>query len=93
MLEQEPKMDPELRVIDVIKEGVKEVTSLLEEYDQINLKFGESEILDNPDKMEQLIEQQGKVQEQLDQSGAWDLDNKLDRAMDALRTPPEDRVD
>ena len=92
MLEQEPKMDPELRVIDVIKEGVKEVTSLLEEYDQINLKFGESEILDNPDKMEQLIEQQGKVQEQLDQSGAWDLDNKLDRAMDALRTPPEDAL-
>jgi len=92
MLEQEPKMDPELRVIDVIKEGVKKVTSLLEEYDQINLKFGESEILDNPDKMEQLIEQQGKVQEQLDQSGAWDLDNKLDRAMDALRTPPEDAL-
>ena len=92
MLEQEPKMDPELRVIDVIKEGVKEVTSLLEEYDQINLKFGESEILDNPDKMEQLIEQQGKVQEQLDQTGAWDLDNKLNRAMDALRTPPEDAL-
>ncbi len=92
MLEQEPKMDPELRVIDVIKEGVKKVTSLLEEYDQINLKFGESEILDNPDKMEQLIEQQGKVQEQLDQSGAWDLDNKLNRAMDALRTPPEDAL-
>ena len=89
MLEQEPKMDPELRVIDVIKEGVKEVTSLLEEYDQINLKFGKSEILDNPDKMEQLIEQQGKLQEQLDQLGAWDLDNRLDRAMDALRTPPE----
>ena len=92
MLEQEPKMDPELRVIDVIKEGVKKVTSLLEEYDQINLKFGESEILDNPDKMEQLIEQQGKVQERLDQSGAWDLDNKLNRAMDALRTPPEDAL-
>ena len=89
MLEQEPKMDPELRVIDVIKEGVKEVTSLLEEYDQINLKFGKSEILDNPDKMEQLIEQQGKLQEQLDQLGAWDLDNRLDRAMDALRIPPE----
>ena len=92
MLEQEPKMDPELKVIDVIKEGVKEVTGLLEEYDQINLKFGEPEILDNPDKMEQLIEQQGKVQEQLDQMGAWDLDNKLDRAMDALRTPPEDAL-
>ena len=92
MLEQEPKMDPELKVIDVIKEGVKEVTDLLEEYDQINLKFGEPEILDNPDKMEQLIEQQGKVQEQLDQIGAWDLDNKLDRAMDALRTPPEDAL-
>ena len=92
MLEQEPKMDPELKVIDVIKEGVKEVTDLLEEYDHINLKFGEPEILDNPDKMEQLIEQQGKVQEQLDQVGAWDLDNKLDRAMDALRTPPEDAL-
>ena len=92
MLEQEPKMDPELRVIDVIKEGVREVTNLLEEYDQINLRFGEPEILDNPDKMEQLIEQQGKVQEQLDQVGAWDLDNKLDRAMDALRTPPEDAL-
>ena len=92
MLEQEPKMDPELKVIDVIKEGVKEVTDLLEEYDQINLRFGEPEILDNPDKMEQLIEQQGKVQEQLDQVGAWDLDNKLDRAMDALRTPPEDAL-
>ena len=92
MLEQEPKMDSELTVIDVIKEGVKEVTDLLEEYDQINLKFGEPEILDNPDKMEQLIEQQGKVQEQLDQMGAWDLDNKLDRAMDALRTPPEDAL-
>ena len=92
MLEQEPKMDPELKVIDVIKEGVKEVTDLLEEYDQINLRFGEPEILDNPDKMEQLIEQQGKVQEQLDQMGAWDLDNKLDRAMDALRTPPEDAL-
>jgi ATP-binding cassette ChvD family protein len=85
-------MDSELTVIDVIKEGVKEVTDLLEEYDQINLRFGEPEILDNPDKMEQLIEQQGKVQEQLDQVGAWDLDNKLDRAMDALRTPPEDAL-
>ena len=92
MLEQEPNMDSELTVIDVIKEGVKEVTDLLEEYDQINLRFGEPEILDNPDKMEQLIEQQGKVQEQLDQVGAWDLDNKLDRAMDALRTPPEDAL-
>ncbi|MAJ52384.1 MAG: energy-dependent translational throttle protein EttA [Flammeovirgaceae bacterium] len=89
MLDQEPNMDPELRVIDVIKEGVKDLTDLLEEYDQINLKFGESDILDNPDKMEQLIEQQGKVQEQLDQVGAWELDNKLERAMDALRTPPE----
>ena len=92
MLEQEPTMDSELRVIDVVKEGVKEITDLLEKYDKINLKFGESEILDNPDKMEQLIEQQGKVQEQLDQVGAWDLDNKLERAMDALRTPPEDAL-
>jgi len=79
-------------VIDVVKEGVKEITDLLEKYDEINLKFGESEILGNQDKMEQLIEQQGKVQEQLDQVGAWDLDNKLEQAMDALRTPPEDAL-
>ncbi len=92
MLEQEPTMDSELKVIDVVKEGVKEITDLLEKYDEINLKFGESEILGNQDKMEQLIEQQGKVQEQLDQVGAWDLDNKLEQAMDALRTPPEDAL-
>ena len=92
MLDREPTMDSELKVIDVVKEGVKEITDLLQKYDEINLKFGESEILDNPAKMEQLIEQQGKVQEQLDQVGAWDLDNKLERAMDALRTPPEDAL-
>jgi energy-dependent translational throttle protein EttA len=92
MLEQEPKMDPDKKVIDIIKEGVKEVTDLIEEYDQINLQFGEPEILENPDKMDKLIEKQGKVQEKLDQMGAWDLDSKLERAMDALRTPPEDAL-
>lgn len=85
-------MDPDKKVIDIIKEGVKEVTDLIEEYDQINLQFGEPEILENPDKMDKLIEKQGKVQEKLDQMGAWDLDSKLERAMDALRTPPEDAL-
>lgn len=92
MLEQEPQLDPEKTVIEVIKEAVGEVSALLKEYEEINLKFSEPEILEDPDKMNQLIEKQGEVQEKLDQMGAWELDSKLERAMDALRTPPEDAV-
>ena len=92
ILEQEPKIDPEKTVIEVIKEAVSEITDLQEEFEAINLKFGEPEILEDPDKMNDLIEKQGAVQEKLDQLGAWELDNKLSRAMDALRTPPEDAV-
>ena len=94
MLEQEPQLDPNKTVKEVVSEGVKEITDLLKEYDEINLRFGDQEILDDPDKMNKLIEKQGKVQEKLDRLDAWELDNKLERAMDALRTPPgEAKVD
>ena len=94
MLEQEPQLDPNRTVKEVVSEGVKEITDLLKEYDEINLRFGDQEILDDPDKMNKLIEKQGKVQEKLDRLDAWELDNKLERAMDALRTPPgEAKVD
>ncbi|RED92797.1 ATP-binding cassette ChvD family protein [Marinoscillum furvescens DSM 4134] len=92
LLEQEPALDQEKTVKEVISEAVSEITDLLKEYDEINLKFSEPEILEDPDKMNKLIERQGAVQEKLDQVGAWELDNKLERAMDALRTPPEDAV-
>ncbi len=92
MLEQEPNLDPNKTVKEVISEAVSEITKLLKEYDDINLKFSEPEILENPDKMNDLIEKQGRVQEQLDHVGAWELDSKLERAMDALRTPPEDAL-
>ena len=92
MLEQEPDLDPNKTVKEVISEAVSEITNLLKEYDDINLKFSEPQILEDPDKMNDLIEKQGKVQEKLDHVGAWELDSKLERAMDALRTPPEDAV-
>jgi energy-dependent translational throttle protein EttA len=92
MLEQEPDLDPNKTVKEVISEAVSEITNLLKEYDDINMKFSEPEILDNPDKMDALIEKQGKVQDKLDHMGAWEIDSKLERAMDALRTPPEDAI-
>ncbi|WP_421894257.1 energy-dependent translational throttle protein EttA [Marinoscillum sp.] len=92
LLEQEPKLDQDKTVKEVISEAVTEITELLKAYDEINLKFGDPEILENPDKMNKLIEKQGEVQDKLDQVGAWELDSKLERAMDALRTPPEDAI-
>ncbi len=94
MLEQEPELDKNKTVREVVEEGVQETVNLLKEFEEINLKFSEPEILENPDKMNDLIERQAKVQEKLDRANAWELDNKLERAMDALRTPPADaRVD
>ncbi|WP_421764307.1 energy-dependent translational throttle protein EttA [Ekhidna sp.] len=92
MLEQEPELDAEKTVIEVVREGVKEVNDLLKEYEEVNAKFSEPEILEDPDKMNKLIERQGEIQEKLDATGAWEIDHKLERAMDALRTPPEDAV-
>ena len=92
MLEQEPELDPDKTVIEVVREGVKEINDLLKEYEEVNAKFTEPEILEDPDKMNKLIEKQGEIQERLDATGAWEIDHKLERAMDALRTPPEDAV-
>jgi ATP-binding cassette ChvD family protein len=92
LLEQEPQLDPEKTVKQVVEEGVIEITSLLQEFEDINLKFAEPEILENPDAMDKLIAKQGEVQEKLDALGAWELDNKLEQAMDALRTPPSDAL-
>ncbi|RUA27440.1 MAG: energy-dependent translational throttle protein EttA [Bacteroidetes bacterium] len=90
MLEQEPELDPDKTVKQVVEEGVAETVNLLKEFEEINEKFADPEVLDNPDKMNDLIEQQAKVQEKLDHANAWELDSRLEQAMDALRTPPAD---
>ncbi len=90
LLEQEPQLDKTKTVKEIVEEGVKDTVALLKEFEAINEKFGEAEILENPDKMEKLIARQGEVQEKLDAIGAWELDHKLERAMDALRCPPAD---
>jgi ATP-binding cassette ChvD family protein len=87
MLEQEPDLDPEKTVKEVVQEAVQNVVDLLKEFDEINEKFAEP--MDD-DAMNKLIERQGEVQEKLDQLDAWTLDAKLERAMDALRCPPDD---
>ncbi|MEM9416214.1 MAG: energy-dependent translational throttle protein EttA [Planctomycetota bacterium] len=89
LLEQEPKLDPEQTVIESVREAAGEVYDLLAEYDKINEKFAEEM---SPEDMEKLIEKQGKVQEKLEHMGAWEIDSKLEMAMDALRCPPEDAL-
>ena len=90
LLEQEPELDQNKTVREIVEEGAAETVNLLKEFEEINLKFSDPEVLDDPDKMNKLIEKQGAVQEKLDQLDAWELDTKLERAMDALRTPPSD---
>lgn len=89
-LEQEPELDSEKTVRQIVEEGVQEIVDLLKEFEQINLDFAKPEVYENPDVMDKLIERQGVVQEQLDQHNAWELDSRLERAMDALRCPPDD---
>lgn len=91
-LEQEPKLDPKKTVKEVVQEGVQEIVDLLKEYDEINNKFADPDVLENPDKMDKLIKRQGEVQEKLDAVGAWELDTRLQKAMDALNCPPEDAL-
>ncbi len=86
-LEQEPKLDETKTVRQVVEEGVQEVVDLLKEYDEINAKFAEPM---SDDEMTSLLERQGEVQDKLDASNAWDLDSRLEMAMDALRCPPAD---
>jgi ATP-binding cassette ChvD family protein len=90
LLEQEPKLDKTKTVKEIVEEGVKEVVTLLKEFEAINEKFADPEIMENPDAMDKLIAKQGEIQEKLDAANAWELDTKLDRAMDALRCPPSD---
>ncbi len=90
LLEQEPQLDKSKTVREVVEEGVKETVALLKEFEAINEKFADPEILENPDKMDKLIARQAEVQDKLDAVDAWSLDAKLDRAMDALRCPPSD---
>jgi ATP-binding cassette ChvD family protein len=90
-LEQEPKLDEEKTVIEVVKEGVAETVAILDEYNSINDQFGLEEVYSNPDKMEKLMNRQAELQDQIDASNAWELDTKLEIAMDALRTPEGDK--
>lgn len=90
LLEQEPQLDPNKTVLESVQEGVQETMDLLAQFEEINLKFADPDILDNPDAMDKLMADQAKVQEQLDNLNAWELDSRLERAMDALRTPPAD---
>jgi ATP-binding cassette ChvD family protein len=90
-LEQEPQLDDNKTVREVVEEGVQEVVDVLKKYDEVNLRFGDPEVLEDPDKMQDLMDEQAKLQEKIDQYDAWNLDTKLERAMDALRCPPEDQ--
>lgn len=89
-LPQEPKLDPTKTVKEIVKEGVQTTMDILAEYEEINNKFMDEEIMNDPDKMQALIDRQGEVQNQIDQLDAWDIDSKLEMAMGALRTPEGD---
>lgn len=91
-LEQEPKLDPEKTVKEVVQEGVQPILDLLAEYEKVNESFGDPDVLEDPDKMEALIARQAELQDHIEASDAWNIDNKLERAMDALRCPPEDQL-
>ncbi len=90
-LEQEPELDENKTVLEVVKEGVSEITDILDEYNKINDMFGLEEVYSDPDKMEKLMNQQAKLQDKIDATNAWELDHKLEVAMDALRTPDADK--
>ena len=91
-LEQEPQLDDTKTVKEIVQEGVQDIIDTLAEYEEVNMKFGDPEVLDDPDKMDALIARQAELQDKIDATDAWNLDNKLERAMDALRCPPEDQI-
>jgi len=90
-LEQEPQLDESKTVLEVVKEGVSEVVEVLDQYNKINDMFGLPEVYENPDKMQELMDKQAKLQDKIDATNAWELDTKLEIAMDALRTPEGDK--
>ncbi len=90
-LEQEPLLDESKTVIEIVKEGVQEVVDVLDQYNKINDMFGLPEVYENPDKMQELMDKQATLQDKIDATNAWELDTKLEIAMDALRTPEGDK--
>ena len=90
-LEQEPLMDEDKTVLEVVKEGVAETVAILDEYNKINDQFGLPEVYENADKMQQLMDRQAELQDEIDAVNAWELDTQLEIAMDALRTPAGDQ--
>ena len=90
MLEQEPKLDPTKTVKEIVEEAVSETVALLKEFEEINERFMDPALMDDPDAMDKLITKQGEVQEKLDAANAWELDTMLEKAMDALRLPPSE---
>ena len=90
-LEQEPQLDETKTVIEVVREGVAETMAVLDEFNKINDMFGLPEVYENPDKMQQLMDRQADLQDKIDALGAWEIDTKLEIAMDALRTPDGDQ--
>jgi ATP-binding cassette ChvD family protein len=91
-LPQEPDLDPDKTVKEIVLEGAKEIVDVLKEYEDINNAFMDEEVMNDPDKMDKLIARQGEVQDKIDALDAWELDNKIERAMDALRCPPDDQA-
>ncbi len=89
-LEQEPQLDDSKTVMEVVKEGAQEIVSILAEYDEVNNAFADPDVLEDPDKMQKLIDRQAQLQDKIDATDAWELETRLERAMDALRTPPSD---
>ena len=90
-LPQDPQLDPSKTVKEVVMEGVQPIVDALAEYEEINNKFGLPEYYEDPDKMDKLFSRQAELQDIIDATDAWNLDSKLERAMDALRCPPEDQ--
>ena len=92
LLEQEPQIDETKTVMEIVREGVQDIVDVLDEFNSINDKFADPNIMDDPDAFQKLIDRQGELQDIIDSKGAWELDNKLERAMDALRTPDGDAL-
>ena len=91
-LEQDPHLEPGRTVKEIVQEGVREAVDLLKEFEEVNERFGDPEVLENPDKMDALMNRQAELQDRIDALDAWNLDSRLERSMDALRCPPEDRI-
>ena len=90
-LPQEPQLDDNKTVLEIVHEGVQPIVDALKEYDEVNRLFGEPEYYEDPEKMERLMTRQGELQDIIDSTDGWNLDNRLERAMSALRLPPADQ--